>query len=324
MKAKSKKIFAGTAAIIVVAAVAIGGTLSYLTDETERRANNFTFASKSLNAMLTEPKWDGVIDYEYDDDGNITPIYDWIDDDNNSDTPDVPVYGYTDGDRSKPVTDKDDISDTTDRPRKDSTDTSYKPTYGDEQAKNMIPGQAADKNPIITNTGVTDEWVAAKITFVYAEGTEKAGKPLSTGDMQKVLDAIDIDYKVQTSDNWERIGSTANDISQVFYYKKIVNTKDNPDTGDINEQVTTPIFETVKVKSDADNEQIKALENMGGFAIWIEGFAVQNEVAEKYESDDTSETTFKSWGIDNGVVFNNTPTEDAPANVSKPGIIPAK
>lgn len=311
MKAKTKKILAGTAAMTLVAAVAIGGTYAYLTRQTEQRANNFTFNSDAVDAMLTEPDWDGVVDYEYDGD-SIIPIYDWIDNDTNPDTPDVPVYGYTGGDLQKPVTDKNDIDETTDRPRKDSNDDTYKPTYGDEQAMNMIPGQTAAKNPKITNTGDTDEWVAAKITFVYAEGTEKAGQPLSITDMGTVTAAIDINYNSEETAEWDRILGEATDISQVFYYKEIIAVDGE----------TEPIFTTVTVKPDADNAKIKALEDMGGFAIWIEGFAAQSDVAETYSSTDTSVVTFKSWGTNGGVVFNNTPTSDKAADVAKPGILP--
>ena len=317
MKAKTKKILAGTAALSLVAAVAIGGTYAYLTRETEQRANNFTFASDAVDAMLTEPDWDGVVDYEYDDDCNITPIYNWLDDDADPDTPPVPVYGFENGDIQKPVTDKTKADDpTTDRPRKDSNDDTFNPTYGDEQAQNMIPGQTAAKNPKITNTGITDEWVAAKITFVYGEGAgaDKAGKPLNKNDMKAVTDAVDIDYKTNTADNWDRVSGLSTDVSQVFYYKNIVAVDGETD----------PIFTTVTVKTTADSDEIKALEDMGGFAIWIEGFAVQSDIAEEYSSTDATVVTFKSWGNDGGVTFNNTPTDDAPATVAKPGILPKK
>lgn len=321
MKPKTKRKLAGAAAAGLVAAIAAGGTLAYLTDETEKRANNFTFASDSVDAMLTEPLWDGVIDYKYDDEGNVIPIYEWYDDDNDPDTPDVPVYGYTDGDKQQPITDETTLEKDKDyRPRTDSQDPSYQPVYGDEQAMNMIPGSVASKNPVITNTGVTDEWVAAKITFVYAAGTADAGKPLSVTDMAKVTEAVEIDYKIGTGDDWERINSTSEDISQIFYYKKIL-AKDAGTTDDgVHGGFTTPIFTTVKVKSGATNAQIKALEEMGGFAIWIEGFAVQSDVAEEYESTDTNVVTFKSWADDGGVVFHNTPDSEHPADVTKPGI----
>lgn len=300
MKSKAKKIAIGSACVALVAAVSAGGTFAYLTAQTEKRANNFTFSSTALTAMLTEPEWDGIISYEYDGNTPI-PVYDYIDHDNDPTTPEVPVYGYTDGDVQNPVTNKDDIGGTTDRPRKDSGDSAYvPPIYGDEAAQNMIPGSIAGKNPIITNTCDIDEYVAAKITFVYAEGTENAGKPLNLTDLNAVMDVISIDYNTAATD-WERIEGSERDISQTFSYKSTVNPGDS----------TASIFNTVTVSKDATNEQIKALEDMGGFAIWIEGYAAQRDAVADY-------TAFKS-----GIVFNNTPTEDAPSNVAKPGIVGA-
>lgn len=298
MKSKAKKIAIGGACVALVAAVSIGGTFAYLTAQTERRANNFTFSSTALTAILTEPEWDGIIDYDYDG-PDVYPVYDYIDHDGDPATPEVPVYGYTDGDLQSPVIDKDDVDGTTDRPRKDSNDPNYvPPIYGDEAAQNMIPGSVAAKNPIITNTCDLNEYIAAKITFVYAEGSQNAGKPLSLTDLSAVMDVISIDYN--TTD-WERTVGGENSLSQEFSYTAIVKPGDS----------TAAIFNSVTVSKDATNEQIKALEDIGGFAIWIEGFAAQSDAIADY-------ATFKSE-----IVFNNTPSDDKPANVAKPGIVGA-
>ncbi|MDO4316863.1 MAG: SipW-dependent-type signal peptide-containing protein [Lachnospiraceae bacterium] len=301
MNKRHKKILGGAVTLSLLAAVVISGTLAYLTDSTEQRVNNFTFDSDAVKAMLTEPEWDGVVDYEYDGD-EIIPIYGYTD-------ADEPIYGYQDGDESQPVTDK--------AKRTDPGVTRAEGEYGDEQAQNMIPGQSAQKNPIITNTGETaDVWVAAKITFVYGEGSANAGEPLSMADMQKVLDAIEIDYKTSDADNWVRSAGTAEtEISQVFYYKQIL-SKDTDAKQGVYGDATTPIFTAVTVKTEANNAQMKALEEMGGFAIWIEGFAVQSDVAADADA-------FVAWGEAGNVVFEHTPTAAAPADVTKPGIIPA-
>lgn len=300
MKTKVKKIAIGGACVALVAAVSVGGTFAYLTAQTEKRANNFTFSSDALSAMLTEPEWDGIIDYEYDG-STIYPIYDYIDHDNDPTTDDVPVYGYTNGDVQSPVIDKTAIDDTTDRARTDSNNPTTVYSYGDEAAQDMIPGSTAAKNPIITNNCDLDEYVAAKITFVYGEGSNKAGKPLSTVDLQAVMDIITVNY---TTSDWERIEGVATSCSQVFAYSSAV-TPDNS---------TEPIFTSVSVSKDATNAQIKALEDMGGFAIWIEGYAAQKDAVADYatfKSDITSTT------------FTNTPTDDEPVNVAKPGIVGA-
>lgn len=317
MKAKTKKIIGGTVALSLVAATAVGGTLAYLTRQTEKRANNFTFAKSdvALNAMLTEPAWDGIVDYEYDDDGNITPIYGYMDKTEGETTTKVAIYGYTDGDINYPVTDKSLIDETTKRPTTDGTNPI---TYGIEQSKSMIPGSTAGKNPFITNTGnQTDSWVAAKITFVYATGDD-AGKPLDTVDMAKVNDIIVVDYNDQ---EWEEIVAleTATN-SKTFFYKDTLTQDSNPTPGMYGES-TVPLFTTVSVKPEATNEQIDALNEIGGFVIYVEGYAVQSDVADDYNE-------FRAWGINAGetpnVVFNNTPSDSNPVDVTEELIVGAE
>lgn len=318
MKTKTKKIVGGTVALTLVAAVVAGGTFAYLTHQTEKRVNNFTFAKSdvALNAMLTEPSWDGIIDYEYNDDGTITPVYAYTDGTDLDGNPTkVPVYGYTDGDTDKPVTDKANITSTTKRPNG---------TYGDEQSKSMIPGSTAGKNPKITNTGnQTDSWVAAKITFVYStDGNgHKAGTPLNATDMAVVNDIIDVDYNSNktTDAKWECINTSTDGTSKVFYYKETL-AKDTDTTPDVYGEETEPIFTTVSVKEEATNEQIDKLNAIGGFVIYVEGFAAQSDVGIKDGAEDYD--TFKAWGQAGGVVFENTPTDDNPFDVTK-SIIPA-
>lgn len=323
MKTKTKKIVTGVIALSLVMVMAVGGTMAYLTKQTEKRANNFTFASEGLNANLTEPDWDGVIDYEYDDDGNITPIYEYIDnpdydkskDPNPETNPNkIPVYGYEDGDESKRITEKSEIKDPLDvennRKNKDGGN------YGDEDAQLMVPGQVALKNPIITNTGsITDEWVAAKITFVYGEGSDNAGKTLSLTDMQNVLAAIEIDYNAdkESEATWEREqSSNSSDMEQIFYYNRILEKdSDATDVGSYGKS-TEPIFTQVKVKDSATNEDLKKLEDIGGFAIYIEGFAVQSDIMEEYDANKLSE--YVEFASDN---------DTSNKSVDKPGIIPS-
>lgn len=334
MTKKTKKIIGGATAISIVAALAAGGTLAYLTHETEHRANNFTFSHNRLNAMLTEPKWDGVVDYEYNDDGSITPIYDYKeveDTDNPGETKKIPVYGYENGDPEKPVTDKDEIKPTTTRPNYDPDDETKTPiNYGVVDSKNMVPGSIAEKNPFITNTSEElDEWLAAKITFVYTqdqlsdsgEVVHKAGEPLDLLDMGKINEVIQINYKTGELDNWERISSTETDVSQTFYYKNLVKSQKNLEEGETN--TTDPIFESVSVNKNATNEQIDALNALGGFTIYIEGFVAQKEIALDVDDNEYKYETFKSWANEN-IKFSHTPTSDEPANVTETGITPAQ
>ncbi len=287
MISKNKKILAGALSLGVIAAVAVGGTLSYLTDSTEQRANNFTFASNGIDAMLTEPDWDGVIDYLYPDDPDYPE---------GSSDPIVPVYGY-DG-TGKPITEQPDGD------------------YGEDSAKNMIPGQTAKKNPIITNTGtMTDEWVAAKVTFVYGEGSANAGKALNAADWELVKEYIAVDYNTTESANgyWTLVGA-ADAVSQTYYYSEILK-KGTEASGKVTYGgVTQPIFNTVTLSSNANNEVVEKLIAMGGIAIYIEGYAVQSDAY----------TDYNAWKTSGSAVFEHTPTTDAAPDtgVASPGIFP--
>ncbi len=293
MKTKYKKILAGTVALGLIAAVAAGGTLAYLTDETEQRANNFTFASNGIDAMLTEPDWDGVVDYIYPGDPDYPA---------DSTEPIIPVYGYEDnGDPilTQPEYDKD----------------GNKIEYGEDQAQNMIPGQAAVKNPIITNTGaLTDEWVAAKVTFVYGEGSANAGKAISTTDWNEIKEFIQVDFNTTESAGgyWECVAGS-DTVSQTYYYSDILAKGTETDGNITYGDVTAPIFNTVTLSTSADNETIDKLNQMGGIAIYIEGYAVQSDAY----------ADFAAWK--NGAAeFSHTPTTaEAPSTgVAAPGIFP--
>lgn len=288
---KSKKKAIGILSLALAGVITITGTLAYLTRETEKRSNKFTFSASGLNAEMTESDWDGIIDYEYADDGTSTPIYGYTKD---GDDNDIPVYGYTDGDITKPVTDKADIDATTKRPNN--------VTYGDELAQNMVPGSEAPKNPVIHNTGDnSDVWAAAKVTYVYASGTNK-GKALSLTDLSAVEDIIVIDYN---STDWELQGSATGAVSKTFYYKEALSAVDpsTPNTYDS----TEALFTKLTVSNTATTEQLTKLEAMGGIVVYIEGFIAQGEVATDYAG-------FKTWA-ETGVVFTNTPTTETAVEI---------
>lgn len=280
-QAKSKKkVVLAALSIVLVLAIAAGITLAYLSTQTETKSNKFTVAdANALSAMLTEDLWDGIIEYDTDDG---TPIYGYTNGDD-------PIYGYEDGDLSKPVTDKNDIDSTTTYATFDSEDDTWTSDLGVIAAQDMVPGDVAAKNPTITNIGdKSDAWVASKVSIVYASGENK-GKLLTTLDLGKVLDAISVDYDTT---NWGLVvGDTATDNQMEFYYKSIVE-KGN---------ATEPLFTEVTLSEDTTSEQLQALNEMGGFIIFVEGFAAQSNVADTYDD-------FVAWGLDNGgVEFENTP-----------------
>ncbi|MDR1927187.1 MAG: hypothetical protein LBQ33_00940 [Oscillospiraceae bacterium] len=313
-KASPKRKLSLILSVLLVAALSVGITLAYLTDTTEQRVNNFTFASNdALDARLVEPNWDGVVDYEYDNDGDLWPVYGYT-------SGGDPIYGYDQGDPDEPVTNKGLINGDTTRPRDpDGNNPANGEPYGDEASKLMIPGAVALKNPVVYNTGtLLDEWVAVKVTFVYNAGHPSEGQPLSLLDYNKVMDVVDIDWQTEPLDNWELIAG-GTDVSKVFYYKELLEKDDfiNPGVYD----ATDPLFTRVAVDTSKGPSDIAALEEIGGFVIYIEGFAAQSSVAAESGTDEHDYDGFKDWGLAGNVVFNHTPTTTSPANVSPPGIL---
>lgn len=365
MKAKTKKVLTGITALVLTAAISAGGTFAYLTRLTEKRANNFTFKNAKLNAMLTEPLWDDVVDYEYDKDG-IHPVYEDADD---------PVYGYGEvEDTENPGQKKrvkikykpdelnsfdDDDWDEVDDPdlKKwfeenkgqdgkvtwEDYDQPEDDTLGRIKAQNMIPNTTAPKNPFITNIGEIPEWVAAKVTFVYADGSDAYGKTpgqkLSDTDFAYVQKIIEIDWPVNTA---KAADETINGASKVWYYAgDTTTTESTPITAltkngsDYSSEMifyyntvlaqndeTAPIFNAVHVAETALKEDIAALEMFGGFAIYIEGYAVQKDAFDEpsdwvhayyttdkatFGSDATSFTGADVSG--NGITAGEHPTE---------------
>ncbi len=328
MKAKSKKILIGVSAVALVGAISVSGTISYLTHLTEQRVNNFTFAADGLDANLTESKWDGVVGYEYD--GNkVYPVYDYVTDtedvDGDNDREEkIPVYGYTHDEDGNdiPITDRSKVKDPNDvkenRKRKD--DSGGDILYGDTVAENMRPGLTAEKDPTVTNTGKLDEWVAVKVSFVYSDkNSENKGKLIPDSFVNSVImPIIDVNWTnpggiadTMTDDSgdgkWYLKGGTELDTNKytnqmTFYYSKLLKPGESTDA----------VFDSISMKLDPDSDQadlINKLDRINGFAIYVEGYAVQGD---KYK-------TGKEWVQSGSAQFTNSPSEDDQAEVGTPG-----
>jgi hypothetical protein len=374
--------------VVVAACLIVGGTLAFSTVNSEERLNKFTFEGpEGMDSHLKEPDFDGIADYEYDDAGNMTPIYGYDASDGHK-----PIYGYIDNDPGRPIKDKNDIP-------SGATDEELRPVnavdpthplnpvngepYGSEVAEELHKGSVVLKNPMIYNSGKSiDEWVAAKITFVYQNGPD-AGTQLSAADYALVTRVVDIDWNYGTSALWELIATedgegvisdsrnTVNPgdanypyvmgdpdygkpynlqpgdsgyqpqpgspdyvlqpgefradpaaaggpvftggISRTLFYKEIldhVNPGDPPGVYD----TTEPMFTRVAVKTGATDADIKRLVQIGGFTIFIEGFAAQSNAAANYNG-------FRTWGAGDatamppvlpGVHFDFTPAAFVP------------
>ncbi len=163
------------------------------------------------------------------------------------------------------------------------------PTWVHTMAENLVPGSIVPKDPTITNTssgaGAVSEWVASRISFVYASGTN-AGKLMSEADLAKVLAVITVDYNADGgSAVWTRTTGTATASQQVFTYNTLVAPAEK----------TTALFTTVTVKSAATSAQIKAVSDIGGFDIYVEGFAAQSAAAADNTTFKTNLATLVTW-----------------------------
>lgn len=275
------KVLTGVAAGCVAAALTIGGTLAFLSAQSNTKINNFTFgsgANGAISAYLTEPKWDGITSYDGE-----APVFGKTVDGKN-------IYGFTAGNINSPVINK--TSEDAGVRGKTAADGT---ALGLNQAVNLLPGETVNKNPLITNSSSqTNVWTALKITFVYGGKSNKAGQPLSAEDMAAVNDVININYDTQ---KWvENTKSAPGGTSKVLCYKEVLQK---------GETTSIPAFSTVDVKPSATTEQMNKISAMGNFSIFIEGYATQD--TEFSKADDF---------ITANIPFAHTPTAAAPADLT--------
>lgn len=72
------------------------------------------------------------------------------------------------------------------------------PNWDEEEAKNLVPGAEVPKDPLIINSGETDEYVGMKLSFqtgVAGDGNEDKRATLTENQMTLLLSLIDIQYK---------------------------------------------------------------------------------------------------------------------------------
>lgn len=168
MKIKSKAITTAAMCALFVAAAGIGTTTALMTGSSTV-TNRINIADEGIDAVILETDWDGIIGYNTVG-SNVFPVYDYRDNPDDRTSELKPVYGFLDGDYSKPIFSSN-FAYLGQRPSFNSQDETQTFDYGDDNAKLMIPGSSAAKNPCIQNTtkfAGEKEWAAMKITFVYA------------------------------------------------------------------------------------------------------------------------------------------------------------
>lgn len=161
------------------------------------------------------------------------------------------------------------------------------PNWEKDEALKLVPGKTVKKDPMITNTGQSDEYVAIRLTFQYDDGTE-----MYDADLLRLLNLVAIDWSskwvlydgTMTVDGTGKI--TAIDQPLIFYYNEDLSPG----------EISDPIFSSIRVKdkvtdgtsviTEADLRWLQGIQivngeivndpaGLGGFHIKVEGSAVQ-------------------------------------------------
>lgn len=162
------------------------------------------------------------------------------------------------------------------------------PNWEGEEALRMVPGKTVKKDPMITNTGLTDEYVAIRLTF-----QDGGGGGLDDADLLRLLNLVEIDWSSKwiLCDGTMTVDSSTGEVTAVhqqlvFYYDEALSPG----------QISDPIFSSIRVKDKvtdgegaiteddlrwlqgvkiADGETADDPDGLGGFYIQVEGAAVQ-------------------------------------------------
>ena len=142
------------------------------------------------------------------------------------------------------------------------------------QAQNLTPGVTVDKEVAFRNTSTgtsaPSQWACIRLRFMNGQ-TPTPGN----ANMTQLNEVMQIIYNSAEGFNlgtsgatWVRKNSGALQQEEIFYYNTIV----APGTK------TANLFTDVKIKSDATNAELKAIYDVGGFQIEIDGSAVQSDI----------------------------------------------
>ena len=150
-----------------------------------------------------------------------------------------------------------------------------------EQGLTMVPGKELRKDPVITNLGELDEYVAIRLTFQRSD----QAATLTQSEYERLLSLITVNWNVgDGASQWTRISGEGTP-EQIFVYNQSLSPG----------EITDPLLHTVRIhtKADADKPMTEAdlrwlqgvkIENgqpvadasaLGGFNIRVEGAAIQ-------------------------------------------------
>ena len=144
------------------------------------------------------------------------------------------------------------------------------PNWNDKEGLILVPGKTVPKDPMIVNTGETDEYVAIRLTFLDANKD-----PMDNAQLLKLLSFLDITW----SNKWKADPETP----LVFYYQDVL----------LPGQTSDPVFSSIRCHDKNSNgltEQelmwlqgikivdgsiVLDLDGIGYCTIKVEGAAVQ-------------------------------------------------
>jgi hypothetical protein len=241
-----KKFVLGLTSLVVASAVAIGGTLAFMTTQTNTLKNNFKAVGTGISGEIKEPGWNG---YNFGDTipDELTA---------NPKIKDSTVKPDGIRDRTKAETD----------------------ALGIKKAEAMTPGMTIPKDPTLKNTSKVSAFMAIKVTYNRVTGYDNDGKAIVTPD-RTAFNAIatlakNAGWKIAVKDDYDAANSSIDKDSDIyFFYGNDAAAENNTKPAEVAaDGVTSALFNNVVINGHGfDVQQLK--DNQ--FQIKAVGAAVQ-------------------------------------------------
>lgn len=152
-----KQIILGITSMVLVSAIAVGGTLAFLSAKTNEMTNTFTAVGSDISGQLREPAWDG---YDF---GANNP----------------------DGKTANPI-----------KADGEPRNQAELDALGVNMAKEMYPTMEIPKNPMLKNTSSIPVWMAMKVTYTNKAKFDAIANPLAINTDAWKLVSSGADYDI--------------------------------------------------------------------------------------------------------------------------------
>lgn len=239
-----KKLVLGVTSLVVASAVAIGGTLAYLTAPTQEMTNTFKVIGQNVSGQIREKAWDGYDFNQY--------VYPW---------------GQVNPDGSHAIT-----------PPWQPAD----PTLGINKAQAITPNMTIPKDPTLKNTSLIPVYMAIKVT--YSDQAYHAFKdPVDAGNValdHTKAPVASLDF----NKGWKLYNGDSGKNSEIYFYVNSGTVKAPADGNAVTavkpQDVTNPLFNNVHVNANIDFNALKAYidprtNTPNAFNVKVTGAAVQ-------------------------------------------------